>query len=287
MTRESSPPDAISRSGAAGTPAFGASIISTASAPAGPPRSRSAATSKLAPSIVSSASAAVTASESCGAAAPEPRERGRAACAREQAAPRLSDAVTAALAELAMEGASFDALRSDREAGPAGADAAEFLLAPNAGRSGGAASRGRLRRRALTGHARPARASPTTAAQATLVFDEIDAGHRRQHGTCGRRAPARSRPQGRQLLCITHLPQIASLAARHLSIEKDARADPARTTVRELAESRSSPSSSACSAPTPTTGAAQRHARRAAPVSPGKAPEAASETPRQRPRLRP
>jgi DNA repair protein RecN (Recombination protein N) len=45
------------------------------------------------------------------------------------------------------------------------------------------------------------------------------------------------RSAARQVLCITHLPQIASLAARHFSIEKDTDADPARTTVRELAAS--------------------------------------------------
>jgi DNA repair protein RecN (Recombination protein N) len=36
------------------------------------------------------------------------------------------------------------------------------------------------------------------------------------------------------VLCITHLPQIASLAERHFAIEKDSSADPARTTVRAL-----------------------------------------------------
>jgi DNA repair protein RecN (Recombination protein N) len=68
---------------------------------------------------------------------------------------------------------------------------------------------------------------------ATLVFDEVDA------GIGGQTARAvgeqlRSLAEGRQVVCITHLPQIASLAERHFSIEKDARAEPARTTVREL-----------------------------------------------------
>jgi DNA repair protein RecN (Recombination protein N) len=39
------------------------------------------------------------------------------------------------------------------------------------------------------------------------------------------------------VLCITHLPQIASLAARHFSIEKDTASEPARTMVRELSAS--------------------------------------------------
>jgi DNA repair protein RecN (Recombination protein N) len=40
----------------------------------------------------------------------------------------------------------------------------------------------------------------------------------------------------RQVLCITHLPQIASLGARHFSIVKDTRAEPTRTTVVQLGE---------------------------------------------------
>jgi DNA repair protein RecN (Recombination protein N) len=36
------------------------------------------------------------------------------------------------------------------------------------------------------------------------------------------------------VLCITHLPQVASLAARHFSIDKDPATEPARTTVRQL-----------------------------------------------------
>ena len=53
--------------------------------------------------------------------------------AREAAAPRLARDVGAALADLAMEGASFDVVLSGRDAGPSGADAVEFLLAPNSG----------------------------------------------------------------------------------------------------------------------------------------------------------
>jgi DNA repair protein RecN (Recombination protein N) len=41
---------------------------------------------------------------------------------------------------------------------------------------------------------------------------------------------------GRQVICITHLPQIASLGARHFSIAKDTSVEPARTTVTELRE---------------------------------------------------
>ncbi len=70
---------------------------------------------------------------------------------------------------------------------------------------------------------------------ATLVFDEVDA------GIGGQTARAvgeqlRSLAAGRQVLCITHLPQIASLAARHFSIAKDTSAETARTTVTALAD---------------------------------------------------
>ena len=138
------------------------------------------------------------------------------------------------LAELAMEGAGFEVVLTETEPGPSGADAAEMMLAPNAGvpaaplreaASGGELSRVML---ALLGVA-------GDGSQATLVFDEIDAGI---GGKTARAVGERLRTlaSGRQLLCITHLPQVASLAARHFSIEKDARAEPALTTVSELAE---------------------------------------------------
>ena len=66
------------------------------------------------------------------------------------------------------------------------------------------------------------------------MFDEVDA------GVGGQTARAvgdqlRALATGRQVLCITHLPQIASLAQRHFTIVKDTSADPARTTVTLLA----------------------------------------------------
>ena len=69
ITRESSPPEAASRIGAAGTPGLGASISSTRSAPLGPTSSRgSRTTSNDAPSIASEESSSSTCSASFGAA---------------------------------------------------------------------------------------------------------------------------------------------------------------------------------------------------------------------------
>jgi DNA repair protein RecN (Recombination protein N) len=71
------------------------------------------------------------------------------------------------------------------------------------------------------------------AGHTTLVFDEVDA------GIGGQTARAvgeqlRELAAGRQVICITHLPQIASLADRHFTIVKDASGETARTSVTEL-----------------------------------------------------
>jgi DNA repair protein RecN (Recombination protein N) len=157
---------------------------------------------------------------------------GELRAARAKAAPKLAAAVRERLAELAMEGASFEIDLQEREPGPSGADAVEFLIAPNPGvpagplreiASGGELSRVML---ALMGVA-------SDGSEATLVFDEVDAGIG-GHTARAVGSQLRALAEGRQILCITHLPQIASLAARHFSIEKDTDAEPARTTVREL-----------------------------------------------------
>ena len=154
--------------------------------------------------------------------------------ARAAAAPKLSAAVRTRLAELAMKGASFEIEIALGKPGPSGADAIEFLIAPNPGVPAGplreTASGGELSRimLALMGVA-------ASTSRATLVFDEVDA------GIGGQTARAvgdqlRDLASGRQVLCITHLPQIASLATRHFSIAKDASVNPARTTVAQLAD---------------------------------------------------
>jgi DNA repair protein RecN (Recombination protein N) len=155
--------------------------------------------------------------------------------ARAAAAKGFAVAVREQLASLAMGEASFEVLLSEREPGPAGGDAVELMLAPNPGvpagplreiASGGELSRVMLAIMSVAG---------TSQADATLVFDEVDAGI---GGQTARAVGARLRELGerRQVLCITHLPQIASLGARHFSIVKDTRAEPTRTTVVQLAE---------------------------------------------------
>jgi len=70
-------------------------------------------------------------------------------------------------------------------------------------------------------------------AQRSLVFDEIDAGiGGRAADAVGKKLKALSRTK--QVLCITHLPQIASFADHHFLIEKRENAGRSKTTVRPL-----------------------------------------------------
>jgi DNA repair protein RecN (Recombination protein N) len=174
-----------------------------------------------------------TAEAELGAVRAELAERaGELTAARRAAAAELAAAVRDRLAALAMEGAEFEAAVSPRDFGPTGADEIEFLIAPNPGVPAGPlreiASGGELSRVMLALMGVAAEAGP-----ATLVFDEVDA------GIGGQTARAvgeqlRELAGGRQVLCITHLPQIASLADRHFTIVKDTSGETARTTVTEL-----------------------------------------------------
>jgi DNA repair protein RecN (Recombination protein N) len=155
--------------------------------------------------------------------------------AREAAAPDLARAVREQLSSLAMGDASFEVILSAREIGRHGGDSVEFLIAPNPGvgagplrevASGGELSRVMLAIMSVAG-------APSTGG--TIVFDEVDAGI---GGHTARAVGARLRElgEGGQVLCITHLPQIASLGDRHFSIAKDTSADPTCATVLQLEE---------------------------------------------------
>jgi DNA repair protein RecN (Recombination protein N) len=162
------------------------------------------------------------------------------ASARRRAAPELAGAVRERLAELAMTDAQFEIELGTRPegCGPRGTETIEMLIAPNAGghlaplrevASGGELSRVMLALMSVA-HGQPAgnrEDSPM------LVFDEIDA------GIGGHTARAvgehlRELADGRQILCITHLPQVAALAERHFTIAKDNTVTPATTTVTPL-----------------------------------------------------
>jgi DNA repair protein RecN (Recombination protein N) len=79
----------------------------------------------------------------------------------------------------------------------------------------------------------PAAKKKAAAAQRTLVFDEIDTGiGGRAAEAVGKKLKALSR--GNQVLCVTHLPQIATFADHHYVIEKREAGGRAKTTVRQI-----------------------------------------------------
>jgi DNA repair protein RecN (Recombination protein N) len=159
--------------------------------------------------------------------------------AREARAPKLASAVRKRLADLAMGDASFEVRVTARPdgCGATGSDTVELLIAPNAGvppaplreiASGGELSRVMLALLSV------AHSGPGAESGSLLVFDEIDAGiggHTARSVGEHLRALAR----GRQMLCITHLPQVASLAERHFRIVKEGRGKVSTTAVQALA----------------------------------------------------
>jgi DNA repair protein RecN (Recombination protein N) len=153
---------------------------------------------------------------------------------RKKAAARLSKEVSAAMKELAMTGGCFEvALRALPEGSTAGNEEVEFLVAANAGTeprplvkvvSGGELSRISLAIQVITSKA---------AAVPTLIFDEVDAGiggavaevvGKKLHALGG----------GRQVLCVTHLPQVAAQAAQQWSVEKALEGGTVTSRVRRL-----------------------------------------------------
>jgi DNA repair protein RecN (Recombination protein N) len=151
--------------------------------------------------------------------------------ARSKAAPRFADAVAAELRGIGLGEGEFHVELAEREPGSSGKDAVTFLIRPNPGLPFGpvaeTASGGELSRIALA-------ISAAAGGKMTLVFDEIDAGIGGQtaHAVAQtlRRLGERS-----QVVTITHLPQIASVADRHLRVEK-VPGDPTHTRIEQLDE---------------------------------------------------
>ena len=152
---------------------------------------------------------------------------------RRDGAQRFADAVQAALRTLAMERAQFTVEVRPKPMDATGADSVEFLFSANPGEpprplskiaSGGEMSRVMLALKTVLADAAPV---------PTLVFDEIDA------GIGGRTAHAVGEQiaqlaQHCQILCITHLPQIACRANHHLLIEKHTDGAATRASVQPL-----------------------------------------------------
>jgi DNA repair protein RecN (Recombination protein N) len=166
---------------------------------------------------------------------------GRLSAERKKAADKLGRTIEKEIALLGMTKARFEvrlAARAPSLDDPGtirdqGAEDVEFLLSPNPGEelrplrriaSGGEMSRMMLALKA---------AGKDKEARKTLIFDEIDA------GIGGKTAEFIARKLGQlaarhQVICITHLPQIASAATHHFSVAKRVERDRTFTGVRKL-----------------------------------------------------
>ncbi|MGD0773628.1 MAG: DNA repair protein RecN [Candidatus Solibacter sp.] len=141
--------------------------------------------------------------------------------ARQAAARRLEKRVEAELAQLAMERTVFRVAMAAAAWSATGADRVDFLVSPNVGEEPRAlekvASGGEISRIALA--LKTCLAGPKTSVVRTLVFDEVDAGIGGSAAEgVGRRL--KKLAAANQVLCVTHLPQIASFADHHYRVEK-------------------------------------------------------------------
>ncbi|MDB5319670.1 MAG: recN [Phycisphaerales bacterium] len=155
---------------------------------------------------------------------------------RQGAAKRLFPQVEKALAELGMEKARFSISVSHlaaEAASASGFDALEFLVQTNPGQppqplrkiaSGGELSRIMLALKGILA---------SSDRISVLVFDEIDANVGGRLGSVIG-SKLRSLATHHQVLCITHLPQIASYADRHLTVRKEVIGNQTTTTVRPM-----------------------------------------------------
>jgi DNA repair protein RecN (Recombination protein N) len=148
--------------------------------------------------------------------------------ARQAAAEPFAAAVAGELRGIGLGDGEFQVVLSERDPGAAGVDDVAFLIRPNPGLPFGpvaeTASGGELSRIAL--------AIAAVAGGETMVFDEIDAGI---GGTTAHAVAETLRrlAERAQVVTITHLPQIATVADRHFRVEK-VPGDPTHTRIELL-----------------------------------------------------
>jgi DNA repair protein RecN (Recombination protein N) len=139
--------------------------------------------------------------------------------ARTKAAQALSAAVTAAMQELSMAGGRFEVALTTGEPAAYGLEQVEFMVAAHAGTSlrplAKVASGGELARISLAISVITSSATATP----TLIFDEVDSGIGGGVAEVVGRLLKRL-GQDRQVLCVTHLPQVASQANQHFQVSK-------------------------------------------------------------------
>ncbi len=143
----------------------------------------------------------------------------RLSATRRAAALELGHAVTRAMQELSMTGGSFEIALHPCAPAAHGLEQVEFLVAGHAGTAprslAKVASGGELARIALAISVITSHATTTP----TLIFDEVDSGIGGAVAEVVGRLLKRL-GQGRQVLCVTHLPQVASQANQHFQVAK-------------------------------------------------------------------
>ena len=160
------------------------------------------------------------------------------AAARAAAARKLGDAVSALMAELGMAGGLMQVELTPAtatEPSPQGTEQVEFLVSANPGQPPRAlrkvASGGELSRIALAIEV----AALGMDSVPTMVFDEVDSGI---GGAIAEVVGRKLRVLGaeRQVLCVTHLPQVAAQAHHHVRVSKDSDGTTTRSAVLQLDE---------------------------------------------------
>jgi DNA repair protein RecN (Recombination protein N) len=156
--------------------------------------------------------------------------------ARKKAAKKLAQEVTQAMQTLAMDGGKFDIALEPLEGGSAAGDErVEFLVAGHAGTTprpiAKVASGGELARIGLAIQVIAAQGT----AVPTLIFDEVDS------GIGGRVAEVVGRllaqlGEHRQVLAVTHLPQVAACGAQHFTVAKTSSKQGTTSSVRALSK---------------------------------------------------
>lgn len=152
---------------------------------------------------------------------------------RRRAAKRLENEIENALHELNMEKAHFAVKIVSKDYGTDGADSVEFLISTNPGEelkplvrvaSGGELSRVMLAIKSILAKSDEIQ---------SMIFDEIDTG---VSGAAAQKIADKLKAIGedKQVICITHLPQLASTADHHFLIVKDTDGELAKTTLEKL-----------------------------------------------------
>ena len=165
-------------------------------------------------------------------------EAKRVSAARRTGAPKLAQAVTQAMQQLGMAGGRFEVALLKQDAPQSfGFESAEFLVAGHAGSTprplGKVASGGELSRIALAIAVTTSQLRSLDGGVGTLIFDEIDAGVGGAVAeTVGRLMKQLGRD--RQVLAVTHLPQVAACADHHFVVAKQLRDGATLSDVRAV-----------------------------------------------------